>query len=252
MSYDIIGNIAIMKFDKEDKKKKLEIARKLLEERPSITSVLEKVERVKGKLRTIKTRLIQGKKTKEALYNENGCRFKLNVDRCYFSPRLANERLEIANRCRLQDRVLVLFAGVAPFSIIIAKKSHCNVVSVELGKECSKYARENVRLNKLDNKVKVIQGDVRKLDKLIEGKYDKIIMPRPQLKDSFLEYVWKFVKKGTEIYYYDFGKDLEEILNKIEKEMKKADRKVKVIGFKKAGEIAPFKYRWRIDMAVVK
>ena len=241
--YDIIGDIAILK--KGDKKE----ARKILKEQRNIKTVLVKVEKVKGRLRTIKTKWLAGEKKKETVYVESGCRIKLNVESCYFSPRLSGERLEIAGKCKKGEKILVLFGGVAPYAIVIAKKSKISkVVSVELGKECCRYARENVKMNKLQN-VEIIQGDVRKVR--LEEKFDRIVMPRPQLKETFLSYAFNFVKRGTIIYYYDFGKDIEKILSKIREEVKKARKKVKIFNFKKAGEIAPYKFRWRIDFKVV-
>ena len=253
--YDFLGNICILKFPEgTSKKNKINFARKLMRERKQVTSVLEKTEKVSGRLRTIITKYLAGKNTKETLYNESGCVFKLNVDSCYFSPRLSNERLEIAGKIKPNDRVLVLFSGVAPFPIVIAKHSKARkVVAVELGKECSKYARENVKLNKLVDRVEIIQGDVKRLDKLLEknSKFDSIVMPRPQLKETFLKYIWKFCKRGTRVYYYDFGKDANEILEKILSEAKKARKKLRILNFKKAGEIAPYKYRWRVDFIVL-
>jgi tRNA (guanine37-N1)-methyltransferase len=250
--YDILGNLAILKFpDGTSGKEKKKEAFRILKSQKHIETVLEKSDKVRGRLRTIRTKYLAGKKTKEALYRENNCLFKFDVEKCYFSPRLSGERLEIARKCKKNDNVLVLFAGIGPFSIVIAKLAKSQVTGVELGRECSKYALGNVKLNKLSN-VKVIQGDVKKLGKLIrKEKFDKIIMPRPQLNDTFLEYIWNFAGKGTEIYYYDFGKDIGEIVKKVELDIKRSGKKVKIIGFKKAGDIAPYKYRWRVDLKIL-
>jgi len=251
--YDFLGNVAILKFPEKTKiKEKKEFAKNILNERKNVETVLEKAEKVHGRLRTITTKFLMGKKTKEALYRESGCILKLNIDSCYFSPRLSNERLEVAGKIEKNDNVLVLFSGVAPFPIVIAKHSQAKkIVAVELGRECCKYAKENVKLNKLSN-VEIIQGNVKRLDKLIKReKFDAIVMPRPQLRETFLKYIWKFAKKGTEVYYYDFGKDAEEIVDKVLLEAKKARKKIKIFNFKKAGEIAPYKYRWRADLQVL-
>lgn len=249
-SYDILGNIAILKFERKiTQREKKRLALRLMRENKNIKTALEKTDKVKGRLRTMKTRLLAGKNTKEALYKENSCLFKLNVENCYFSPRLSGERLEIAKKCKKKDKVLVLFSGVAPFSIIIAKLSHAKVTSVEIGKKCNKYARENIKLNKLKN-VQLIQGDVARLSKLISGKFDKIVMPRPQLKETFLKYIWKFTKKGTQIFYYDFGKDIFKVIKKIKNEARLGRKKIKILNFKKAGDIAPYKYRWRVDFVI--
>jgi len=253
-SYDCIGSIAILKFPQETKlREKKKIAEKLLGERKNIKTVVEKIEKVKGRLRTFKTRYLAGEKTKETIHKESGCLFKLDVDKTYFSPRLSGERLEIAKKIKKKDKVLVMFSGVAPYSIVIGKVSKPRkVVGVEINRVASRYARENVKLNKLDNVV-VLQGDVKKIvpELAKKEKFDKIVMPRPQLKESFLDLAFKVCKKNSEIYYYDFGRDVSGILEKIYKESKKTRNKIEISKVKKAGEIAPYKYRWRIDIRIL-
>ena len=253
-SYDVVGNIAILKFPSDVKKsEKVKAAKQLLKERKSVKTIVEKSGNVKGRLRTIKTIHLAGKKNLIAEYIENGCRFKLNVETCYFSSRLSNERKEVANQIKKGEIVLVMFAGVGPFSIIIAKNSRAEkVYSVELGKECSKFAKENVKLNKLSN-VEIIQGDVKRIIPQLKEKklkFDRIIMARPNLKDSFLDSAFKVVKKGTMINYYGFSKHSDEVVEIIKIEAKTARKKIKIVCVKRAGDIAPGKFRWRVDMVV--
>ena len=193
--YDILGNISIVKFDWNDRlKEKKKYAAKLMKMHNNVTTVLEKSAKISGRLRTPKTKFILGENTKEALYKENGCVFRLNIDTCYFSPRLSTERQEIAKMVRKGESVLVMFAGVAPFSIVIAKTGKpAKVVSVELGKECSKYALENVKRNKLVGRVEVVQGDVRRVVPRMKEKWDRIVMARPNLKDSFLDVAFPII-----------------------------------------------------------
>lgn len=254
-SFDVVGNIAILKFDKNEKKKnKLISANDLLESNNNIKTVLEKTDKVKGRLRTIKTAFLAGEKTKIATYKENGCLFKFNIDTTYFSPRLSNERNELAKQVKKDEDVLVLFGGVGPFAIVIgklAKPSH--VISVEINREASKYAKSNVVLNKLNN-VEIIQGDVKRvIPKFLNQKlkFDRIVMARPQLKETFLESTLKVIKKNGIIHYYGFAKEEKEVLNEILRDVKKLKKKIKIILIKKAGDIAPYKYRWRVDLRVL-
>jgi len=78
-------------------------------------------------------------------------------------------------------------------------------------------------------------------------------MPRPQLKDSFLKEAFLLSKKGTKIYYYDFCKieDINSIIEKVKTEAVKAKKKIKILNVKRAGEIAPYKIRLRIDFEIV-
>jgi tRNA (guanine37-N1)-methyltransferase len=252
-SFDILGNIAILKFDDESRTEKIKIAKEVLEHHKSVETILEKTEKVKGRLRTIKTSHLAGKKNKVAFYRENNCFFKFDIDKTYFSPRLSNERKEIAEQVKKGEKVLVLFAGVGPFSIVIGKNSDAEkVYSVEINREASKFAEENVVLNKLEN-VEVVQGDVKKIipKKFSDFEFDRVVMPRPQLKDSFLESALKVIKKKGIVNYYGFADTPEEVVEIIEEDCKKAGKKIKILLVKKAGDIAPFRYRWRVDFRVL-
>jgi tRNA G37 N-methylase Trm5 len=278
-NYDILGNIAIVKFhDDVSSEDRIKKAHEIMSQYKSVKTVLEKLDKVKGRLRTIKTKHLLGEKTLEALYHENDCIFKLNVETCYFSPRLAGERKEIADLILKESRnakkrkkekkirILVMFAGVSPFSIVIAK--NCRQIidrldSIELGKECCRYGLENVKLNKVFDIVNVIQGDVKKvIPKLLKKnqkkessntKYDFVLMPRPNLKDTFLKEGFSCCKKNGKIIYYGFcaEKALENMLEQLHHESKKCKKKIKIVNIKEAGDIAPYEHRYRIEISVL-
>ena len=278
-AFDILGNIAVVRFPKKFKlKDKKKFAKDLLKKHKSVKTVLEKVGKVKGRLRKISTKYLAGEKTKEVLYKENACVFRFNIDKTYFSPRLSNERKEIASLIKKGENVLVMFSGVAPYAIVIAKNSKSGkIYSNEVNREANKYALLNIELNKVKNKVILISGGIKKVaEKINKGKlsikgnlflkggvsvrgnlvplkFSVIIMPRPQLKDTFLEQAFILSKKGTRIYYYDFCKEneIEKAKEKIKTEAKKHKRKIKILNVKKAGEIAPYKFRIRIDLRVL-
>ena len=148
--YDILGNIAVIKGETSNgkmktKAQKLRQAKKLIE-RPSIKTVVEKVGRVKGRLRTIDTVHVLGEKNLISLYKENNCRFKFNVETCYFSSRLCGERKAISDKIMKKDSVLVMFAGVGVFPIVIYKYAlPKRVVGIEIGRDCCKYFKENIK-----------------------------------------------------------------------------------------------------------
>ena len=285
--HDLLGNICIVKFKRDvllrDKKK---WAKEFMSIRPSVSTVLEKVDKFKGRLRTAKTKWILGEKTKEALYKENGCEFRLNIDSCYFSPRLASERKELTGKVKKDEEVLVMFGGVAPFGIVIAKGSKASkIISVELGRECTRYAEINIKRNKLVGRVEAIGGDVRRVlgthlsavksksmpsyapiakelssvrkrigkDKNVDNKFDRIVMARPNLKDSFLDVAFKVIRKGGAIHYYGFypEDEVDKLREMIEDEAKKAKRKIKIMKIKKAGEIGTRKFRFRVDLKII-
>lgn len=252
--YDVVGNIVIVKFGRDEKagaKKKFAVS--FLKEHKGVRTVLEKSGKFSGRLRTQATKWIAGEKTKEVLYKENGCVFRFNVDSCYFSPRLSSERLELARKVKRGERVLVMFGGVAPFAIVIAKGSEAGeVVSVEIGRECSKYALDNVKRNRLGGRVSVVQGGVRLRVPKLSGRFDRIVMARPNLDDSFLDVALGKVKKGGVIHYYGFylEEDVGRLREMVREAGEKARKKVRILGVKKAGEIGIGKFRYRVDFRV--
>jgi tRNA (guanine37-N1)-methyltransferase len=257
-AFNILGNIAVVNFPsgvKDSFKKKF--AAKILNENKAIKTVLEKSGKFKGRLRKMDTKFVAGEKTKEVLYRENGCVFRFNIDTSYFSPRLSNERKEIADEIKKGEEVLVMFAGVAPFPIVIARNSDAKkVYSNEINREANKYAKLNIELNSLKSRVELVQGDVKRVAEKFrkeKKKFDVIVMPRPQLKESFLKWAFMLSKKSTRIYYYDFcGVDeIGSIVEKIKKEASASKKKIKILKIKTAGEIAPYKVRVRVDFRVL-
>ncbi len=257
-AFNVLGNIAIVNFPLDMKKSdKVKFAKKILEENKSVETVLEKSGKFKGRLRKQETKFVAGVKNKEVLYRENGCVFRFDVDETYFSPRLSNERKEVSKLIGKGDKVLVMCAGVGPYSIVIAKKSHAEkVYSNEINRKANKYAKMNIERNKVKDKVALVPGDIKKVAPKLKDsglKFDSIVMARPQLKDSFLDEAFMVSKRGTKVFYYDFCME-EEIDSKVEMVKQKAKenkKKIRIFEVKKAGNIGPYKYRIRIDFKVL-
>lgn len=255
-SFDVIGKIAILRLEKESRK----FASKILKQHKNIKSVYGKY-KIKGILRKPVLKWLAGIKDSETIHRESGCLMKLNARTCYFSPRLSNDRIEIAKKIKKNENVLVMFSGISPYALVIAKLAKPKrIFCIELSKEAVKYAKENVKLNKFSN-IEILQGDARKIIPTLQKKkikFDRIIMARPQLKYDFLKEAFAISKKNTIIHFYDFLKDEEfpdtaiKKINESAKMLKKSRRKIKIISFKKVREIAPYRYHARIDFKIVK
>ncbi len=257
-SFNVLGSVAVVNFsDDVSLRDKKSFANKLLKSNNGIKTVLEKSGNFKGRLRKMSTKFLAGENTKEVLYRENGCAFRFNIDTTYFSPRLSNERKEISDLVKKNNEVLVMFAGVGPFSIVIAKNSGARkVYSNEINREANKYALLNLELNKVKDKIELVNGDVKKVAERLKEKgkkFDVIVMPRPNLKESFLKQAFMLSKKGTRIYYYGFCRveDSEKVLDMIKEKAKESKKKIKILNWKPAGEIAPYKIRIRVDFKVL-
>lgn len=255
IGYDILGNIALLKFDRGRKmKEKKRFAEDFLKKNRSVRTVVEKSERFKGRLRKLKTKHLAGEKNLEVLYKENGCVFRFNVEKCYFSSRLASERKKIARMVKKGEKILVMFGGVAPFAIVIGKLSKAaEIVSVELGRDSSRYALQNVKRNKMEDRIRVVQGDVKRRVPHLKERFDRILMTRPKLEDDFLDVAFKRVKKGGTIHYYGFYTEdkIDNLRKLIEKRAKKRKKKVDIMGIERAGDVGMRRFRYRADIKVL-
>ncbi len=227
-SYDLIGEIAIINIPKELEEKEKLIADAVMEIHPRIKTVVKKYGSVQGEFRTRKVKIIGGKRTKETIYLEHGCRFKLNVQEVYFSARLSSERKRIEKLISPKEKILALFAGVGPFPIVIGKKHpKTEIVAIELNPIGTKYMEENLKLNKIKN-IEIITGDV---NKVVPGKFkgwaDRTLMPIPMSKGEFLESAIKGTKNGGIIHFYSFV-DSEKPFEEAEKTIKKSAEEEKI------------------------
>ena len=246
-SYDTIGNIIILN-EKANKKQ----AKELLKSLKHIKTILKKSGIHKGKFRTQKLTFLAGEKNKETLYKESGCSFKLDVEKCYFSPRLSNERLRIAKLVKPKENILVMFSGISIYPIIIAKHSKPkSIIGIELNPAAHKYALENIQLNKLNN-ITLIKGDVKKIIPKLNKKFDRILMPLPKEAESFLGLTLPVSKKNTIIHFYTFSteKNLNQEKQKLKTFYKQKKKKIKILRAAKCGQYSPYVFRYCIDFSI--
>lgn len=252
-SFDVIGEIAIIEVPKELERKEKEIARKIIETFKQVKTVAKRAGIHKGEFRTRKTKIIGGKRTKETIQKESGTIIKLNIDKCYYSPRYGTERLRLAKQVREGEKVLIMFSGVGPFPLVIAKNSKPEkIVGVEKNPECHKYAIENKKLNKkIGEKIDFIKGDVKNIVPKI-GQFDRVAMPLPKGGENFLNTALKAVKTGGVLHFYDFAtpEQFEESAKKIIEECRKEKRKCKILRIIKCGEVKPRTYRICVDAVI--
>jgi tRNA (guanine37-N1)-methyltransferase len=199
--YDLYGNIAVIDATPFAAKK---MARLLMKSNKNIKTVLRKGGSVSGKYRTRKFIFVSGERNYIATYRENGCLFRFDVRKVFFSTRLAYERKRISDLVRDGEHVMVLFAGVGPYAIVIAKNHRkSKVIAIELNSSACKNMRDNIILNKTRNVI-CEKGDVNKFGDKYKGFADRIVMPLPKDSSSFLPVALKMSKKGCIIHYYHF------------------------------------------------
>jgi tRNA (guanine37-N1)-methyltransferase len=164
--------------------------------------VFEQEGGIEGDFRLRKLRHLGGEDRTLTVHRENGCAFKVDVARCYFSPRLATERLRVADQAAEGESVLNMFAGVGPFSVVVAKRKQARVLSCELNAFACSLHEENDRANRVDRLVKVVNADAARLPRLTRRRFDRILMPHPSQSDRFLPVALALARRGATIHYY--------------------------------------------------
>ncbi len=247
-SFDIIGDIAIIEIPPELTKKQKIIAEGIMKIHKHVKSVYKKASAREGELRLRDIKYVAGRRKTETVHKEFGCNYKLDVKKVYFSPRESTERGRVANEVNNGETVMVMFAGVGPFSILIAKRKDVNVYSVEINRDACKYAKENTHINRVAAKVDIVCGDARVVCKKFYGKCDRVVMPLPKEGYRFLDVALKCIKpKGGIIHFYYAG-SFEEAKKKIKEAANKLKRKVKIM---KKVKVLPYAPRiWKVCLDV--
>lgn len=206
-SYDIVGDIAIIRLTETSRKYSETIAETIMNVHRNVKTVLAQISPVYGDFRLRKLKHVAGEKKTTTIHKESGCLFAVDVQKCYFSPRLFYERMRIAKLVKRGEVVLNMFAGVGCFSIIIAKHSKAKkVYSIDVNPTAIKYMQENIRLNRVYGKVVPILGDAKEvIEKRLCHHADRVLMPLPEKALEYLPYAFFALKKtGGWIHYYDF------------------------------------------------
>jgi len=206
-SFDVIGDIAIIKISPTNVANGEAVAKQIMSVNRNIKTVLTPITRITGDFRVRELKLLAGEIKKSTTHKESGCKFKIEVERCYFSPRLSYEHLRIAELVQPDETVVNMFAGVGCFSIIIAKtQSRSKVYSIDVNPTAIRCMVENVRINQVFDRVFPILGDARDIIKTqLQGVADRVLMPLPEKALDYLPYALSALKQtGGWIHYYDF------------------------------------------------
>jgi tRNA (guanine37-N1)-methyltransferase len=251
-SFEIIGDIAIVEIPEELVSKKEIIVQAILQRHRHLKTILRKVGEVNGIYRVAKYEIVYGEKT-ETIAREHGCRFLVDPTRVYYSSKLATERARIAGLVKEGERVLVMFAGVGPYAIVIAKLAKpSEVIGIELNSAAVEYFRKNVKLNKAEN-VRIYEGDVNEIVPRLEGEFDRILMPAPYSAENFVHLLRGKVRKGGFVHYYTFeSENFEELLaKKVEGIFLKSGIIAKAVFMRRCGSFAPYVNRYVVDLQYV-
>jgi len=199
-SFEVVGDIAMVE-DRDAER----VAAALMSTSKSIKAVIAPISDVEGEFRTRRFRHVAGEARTVTLHKEHGLRYRVDLEGAYFTPRLGTERLRIAGLVSPGDVVLDMFAGVGPFSLLLAKKG-AKVIAIDKNPVAVKYLRENALLNKVNN-IEILEGDAAELALRYEKRADHVIMNLPHSACEFLLPAMRAANLQGIVHYYCIAPD---------------------------------------------
>jgi tRNA (guanine37-N1)-methyltransferase len=245
--YDVIGDIAIINWFEG-----VEVAAaELLGAQKNIKVVLASASRVNGEYRLKKLLFVAGERRTETVHKEYGSRLLIDVSKVYFSPRLATERDRVALLVQPNETVVDMFAGVGPFTVMLAKKIK-KAIAFELNPIAFRYLQKNIDLNRLDN-VLACFGNAKDLAPKFAGTAERVIMNLPHSAFNFLDAALTLISgDGGVIHFYDIRtqEDFPDSVERVRKAVQSSGRLVETIRLKRVRSYAPGRYHICVDAKI--
>ncbi|MDR2866691.1 MAG: class I SAM-dependent methyltransferase family protein [Methanomassiliicoccaceae archaeon] len=199
-SYDVIGDIAVIKLSDDLLPYASAVGNALLKASSSLRAAMTDGG-VKGDMRLREVTMIAGTGTSETRHKEFGVTMIVDPAKAYFNPRLSTERMRIASLVRGGEIIIDMFAGVAPFPLVIAKHSEPSAIyAIDVNKDAVGMMERNIRLNKLTGIIPIC-GDAGILISDLPPA-DRIIMNLPQAADLFLHAALTNIRSGGTIHLH--------------------------------------------------
>jgi len=247
-SFDIIGDIAVIRIPGETQQYAGEIGEALLRFNPHIKSVYMDLG-VAGDYRIRKLVHLAGEKRTHTVHVEYGVKIVVDLARAYFSPRLATEHWRVATLVDEGERVLDMFTGVGPFALVIGKHRRPEIVyAVDINPDAIELLRESISLNRIAN-VEPHVGDARKVAPGLG--VDRVIMNLPHGAEEFFPAAVSALRGTGTVHLYTIIPEgtLEEKKNHLEEKYEKYG--ARVVFSRVVRPYAPHEVHAVFDMEVV-
>lgn len=254
---DIIGDIAIVEVPSELKPYEKLVGGAILKTHRNVKTVVAKAGAISGIYRTRELAFLAGEPKTCTIHRELGCQYYVDVAKAYFSPRLSHEHQRVALLVKKNEVVLDLFAGVGPFSILIAKTIDSKIYAIDINPEAFALLKKNILLNRVQNCVMPILGNARQIMcARFVNIADRVIMNLPESAIDFIDVACTALKlSGGTIHFYSFIRQpatFNALESLFEKAVERAGRKVEqFLCARVVRETAPYQQQVVLDAKII-
>jgi tRNA (guanine37-N1)-methyltransferase len=256
-SFDTIGEIGVVELPGQLDQFARVIGSGILRINSHLRMVLKESSDVSGTYRTRKYEVIAGSGATKTVHREFSNRFRLDVATVYFNPRLSHERMRVAKQVKEGEHVIDMFAGVGPYSILIAKaQPRSKIYAIDINPEAFKYLSQNILLNDVADRIVPILGDAREIvAKHLRNVANRIVMNLPSESKDFVKSALEALDgRGGIIHYYTFAsrnETIDAVAQTIREIVKEHGSKIESILFAKIlKEVAPGKVQIALDLLI--
>ena len=201
-SFDVIGDIVLIRLPEALAAHGEAIGRALLEFVPG-ARIVGRDDGVHGAARQRRIVRLAGSGAWATRHRENGILLDVDVERAYFSPRLAREHERVAREVDRGARVLDLCCGIGPFALTIAHRGLArDVVAVDANPEAIELLRRNLERLGLGERVRPVEEDVGRF-LAHAGLARHVILNLPHEGIKYLTSVGNAVEPGGTLHYYE-------------------------------------------------
>ncbi len=185
------------------------------------------------------------------IHKENGILYKIDLSKVMFSAGNISERIRMAHVSSPEEVIIDMFSGIGYFTLPLAKYGKSRVWALEKNPDSFDILLENIRLNKLLDRVTPINTDC--LDFNPEFKADRIIMGYFSDDEKFLLKALDMVKDSGIIHYHNTIHEKSELSFKenIQTILSKKGKKLEPIYYRKIKKYSPGIWHIVFDFKII-
>ena len=244
--WEKFGNVLVLKMEGIEEKEKIA---KVYADVLKCKSVLEDVEGIRGMERKPIFKFIIGNDG-ETIHVENRIKYKFDVSKIMFSSGNIDERIRMSKIANEKDIFVDMFAGIGYFTLPVAVYGKAKVYAIEINPIAYSYLKENIKLNKVEDRVKPILGDCRKM---VPNRIANHVIMGYLNSLPFLPYALKSINKEGIIHLHQKCKEKEFpyiLFNEAKKIINGQGYEAEMIFYKKIKSYAPHIMHGVIDIKV--
>jgi len=201
-SFDVVGDIVLIRLPRELEAKKAAVGEALLRFVPG-TRLVGLDHGVHGPDRRRTVERVAGSGAWRTRHRENGVELEVDVERAYFSPRLAREHARVADEVRPGERVYDLCCGVGPFSVTIAHLGRAaHVTAVDSNAEAIALLTATLGRVPYGHRVRAVCAPLEEFLPTA-APVERVVMNLPHEGIKYLPSVARTTAPGGRLYYYE-------------------------------------------------